>query len=69
MHTQASDPQTDIRCHWLDVLEENHVTFIALDPVHDTNLIEQLLTHPGWVVEYTDEDAILFLREIEVQAQ
>ena len=38
MHTQAVDSQTSIQSHWLDALEENHVTIIALDLVHDTKL-------------------------------
>lgn len=69
MTTHTSSAQTGISRHWLDVLEENHVTFMALDPLHDVKLIEQLQTRPGWIVEFATEDAIFFARDIENQAQ
>jgi len=57
------DLQTIISCRWLDVLEENHVKFMVLDPIHDSTLIEQLQTHPSWIVEFANEEAIFFVRE------
>ena len=61
--THRTGAQTGISRHWLDVLEENNVNFMALDLAHDTKLIEQLQTRPDWIVEYTTEDAIFFVRE------
>ena len=60
--THTADAQTEISRHWLDMLEENQVNFIALDPLHDVKLIEQLQTRPGWMVEFTNDEAIFFLR-------
>ena len=60
---------TNIRRHWLDVLEENHITFMALHPKHDKKLIEQLQSRPDWVVEFAIEDAFFFARSAKTQAQ
>jgi hypothetical protein len=63
MTTHTTGAQTGISRHWLDVLEENNVNFMALDPVHDTKLIEQLQSRPGWLIEYATDDAIFFVRD------
>ena len=63
MSTHTTGTQTSISQHWLDVLEENHVNFMALDPIHDTKLIKQLQSRPGWIIEYATEDAIFFVRD------
>lgn len=60
---QRLGTQTGISCHWLDVLEENHVRFMVLDPQHDRKLIEQLQTRSGWVVEFANDEAIFFVRD------
>jgi hypothetical protein len=57
-----SGAQTGISRHWLDVLEENNVRFMALHPQHDHKLIEQLKTRQEWIVEYADDEAIFFVR-------
>jgi len=57
-----SGAQTGISRHWLDVLEENNVRFMALDPQHDRKLIEQLENRPGWVIEFANEETIFFAR-------
>jgi hypothetical protein len=36
---------------------------MALDPRHDSKLIEQLKTRPGWMVEYANEEAMFFVRD------
>lgn len=64
-----SGARTGISRHWLDVLEENQVRFMALDPQHDRKLIEQLQTRPDWVVEFTTEEAIFFVRQPDIQPQ
>ena len=61
--THKTGAQAGISRHWLDMLEENHVRFMALDPIHDTKLIEQLQTRPEWIVEYATEEAIFFVRD------
>lgn len=58
-----SGARTGISRHWLDVLEENNVRFMALDPHHDEKLIEQLQTRPGWIIEFANDEAIFFIRD------
>jgi hypothetical protein len=58
-----SGAQTGISRHWMDVLEENHVHFMVLDPQHDGKLIEQVQTRPGWMVEFANDEAIIFVRD------
>jgi hypothetical protein len=60
-HTTGA--QTRISRYWLDMLEENNVKFMALDPEHDATFIEQLQTRSDWLVESATEEAILFVRE------
>ena len=59
----TTNTQTRITRRWLDVLEEYDVKFMALDPIHDMKLIEQLQTRPDWIVEYATDEAIFFVRE------
>ena len=66
---RCSGAQTGISRHWLDVLEENGVRFMVLDPHHDGKLIEQLQTHPEWVVEFANHEAIFFVHQPETQQQ
>ena len=63
MQTHTTGAQTEISRHWLDMLEENHVRYIALDPHHDVDLIEQLGTRPEWLVEFANDEAIFFVRD------
>jgi hypothetical protein len=65
MLTQTIDPNIQISRHWLDVLEEHHVRFIALDPQHDKKLIQALQSRPEWIVEFANEEAIFFVREVD----
>jgi len=48
--------------HWLDLLEDYNVRFMALDPQQDGQFIEQLHTRPDWVVEFANHEAIFFMR-------
>lgn len=64
-----SDPQTGISNYWLDVLEENNVRFMMLDPHHDRKLIEQLQTRQEWMIEFADDEAVFFVRDTETQTQ
>ena len=64
-----SGARTGISRHWLDVLEENQVRFMALDPQRDRKLIEQLQTRPDWVEELATEEAIFFVRQPVIQPQ
>jgi hypothetical protein len=59
---QKTGAQSRNTHHWLDVLEEHQVTHMALDPLHDIRLIEQLQTHPEWIVEFANEEAIFYVR-------
>ena len=56
------ETQTRYEHDWLAVLEEHHVKYIALDPMHDQVLIEKLENHRGWVIKYSMEEAIIFVR-------
>ena len=71
MQTQAISigVSTNISRHWLDVLEQHNVRFMALDPRHDGKLIEQLQTRPGWLIEFASEEAIFFVRDEPVGNQ
>ena len=57
--TRPTGAQTGISRRWLDVLDEKNVNFMVLDPIHDKKLIQQLQTHPDWIIEYATEDAII----------
>ena len=61
--THTTGAQTMINPRWLDVLDENNVNFMVLDPIHDRKLIEQLQTCPVWIIEYATEEAIIFVRQ------
>jgi hypothetical protein len=61
--THTTGARTNISRYWLDVLEKNNVRYMALDPQHDSKLIEQLQSRPGWVVEFANEEAIFFVRQ------
>lgn len=61
--THTTGAQTMINPRWLDVLDENNVNFMVLDPMHDRKLIEQLQTCRDWIIEFATEDAIFFVRE------
>ena len=58
-----SSAQGEISRRWLDMLEENQVCLVVLDPQQDSKLIEQLQTHPGWIVDFVSPEAIFFVRE------
>jgi len=53
----------DIPIKWLDVLDENNVRVMALDPVHDQKLIKALSTTQKWVIEFEDEDVVFYYRD------
>ena len=61
--THTTGAQTMISPRWLDVLDENNVNFMVLDPMHDRKLIEQLQSRSDWIIEYAAEDAVFFMRE------
>ena len=61
--THRAGIQTKVNLYWLDVLNEYNVKHMALDPVHDKKLIEQLNNHPTWIVEYASVEAVFFIRE------
>jgi hypothetical protein len=61
--THTTGAQTMINPRWLDVLDENNVNFMVLDPMHDRKLIEQLQSRPDWIIESATEEAIFFVRE------
>ena len=56
-------PNTGISRHWLDVLEENDVRFISVDPHRDQKLIKVLETREEWAAEFISDGAIFYVRE------
>ena len=61
--THRTGVRSGIILQWLDMLDEHHVKFMGLDPIHDKKLIEQLHSHSNWIVEYANEEEIFFVRE------
>ena len=53
--------------HWLKVLDQFEVRFLALDLESDHGLVEFFLSQPGWVVDYRDKESVLFVRASDVQ--
>ena len=56
-------PESDNPLKWLDVLDKNNVSVMALDPVHDQKLIKALSTTPKWIIEFEDEDVVFYYRD------
>ena len=63
--SQTISLNTRISRYWLDMLEEHHVRYISLDPQHDKKLIEALRSRPEWVIDFADDEAIFFVREVD----
>jgi len=56
-------PDESLDRNWLDVLDKNNVSHMALDPYHDQNLIKALNSRPGWIIEFENDEAIFYARE------
>ena len=48
---------------WPAVLDAYRVQFLALDIRNDSDLLPFFRSHPGWIVDFKDEEAVLFVRE------
>lgn len=48
--------------YWQSVLDKSHVQFLALDRHSDSEMIKLFRSHPGWIVDFEDEEAVLFAR-------
>jgi hypothetical protein len=48
---------------WPAVLDAYGVQFLALDIHSDSDLLQRFRSHPGWIVDFKDEEAVLFVRE------
>jgi hypothetical protein len=53
--------------NWLDVLDKNNVRHMALDPNHDQKLIKALNSRPDWIIEFENDEAILYARGVTVE--
>jgi hypothetical protein len=54
--------QTGIDYHWSHVLDDQQISFLVLDPIHDRLLIEQLQISPDWINDFASEEAVIFMR-------
>lgn len=77
-HTPRRDPllgggsaaqETGPNDDWPRILDEHGVRFLALDRHGDRNLVRFFRSHPGWMVDYEDGEAVLFARASVIQAQ
>ena len=48
--------------HWLGLLDEHDVQFLALDVRDDSNLVKLFRSQPKWIVDFEDHEAVLFIR-------
>jgi hypothetical protein len=60
--TQTIIVQTEIDYRWWDVLDDEKINFLVLDPIHDRLLINQLQTSPDWISDFASKDAVIFMR-------
>lgn len=48
--------------HWLGLLDEHDVQFLALDVRDDSNMVKLFRSQPGWAIDFEDREAVLFVR-------
>ncbi len=48
--------------HLLGLLDEHDVQFLALDIRGDSNLVKVFRSQPKWMVDFEDQEAVLFVR-------
>jgi hypothetical protein len=58
---------TAISVDWPQVLDENGVEFLVLDPHDDRELLNLFRSQPGWRVDFENEEMALLVRTDGVQ--
>ena len=53
---------------WLKMLDDYEVRLLALDLRKDNQLVALLQSQPGWVVDFADQESVLFVRSEIIQA-
>jgi hypothetical protein len=54
--------ESDMSRDWPALFDDYGVLFIILDRQSDKALVETLRSQPGWVVDFQDEEAVIFAR-------
>ncbi len=57
--TQAEHKSVE---NWPRVFDEHDVQFLVLDRHDDTDLLNLFRSQPGWIVDFEDEEAVIFAR-------
>lgn len=47
---------------WLGVLDEYNVEFLVLSLHSDSDLVGFFRSQPGWIIDFEDEESVLFVR-------
>ena len=55
--TELTIPPSD---DWLQVLEEENVQLVILDPILDSELVEVIRSQPEWSVDSEDDELMIF---------
>jgi hypothetical protein len=56
---QASGPRAE---QWPGLLDELDVRFLVLDAKRDAGLFELFQVHPGWAIDFQDDQSVLLVR-------
>jgi hypothetical protein len=56
---QASGPRPE---QWPGLLDELDVRFLVLDANRDAGLLELFQAHPGWAIDFQDDQSVLLVR-------
>jgi hypothetical protein len=59
---QVPPPQQRRKVDWPTLLDRHGVEFALLNRQGDSDLVMRLRSHPGWVVDDEDGEALLFRR-------
>jgi hypothetical protein len=62
LEDHAVGQETGTTESWPDVLDEYGVQFLLLDRHNDDGLLELFQSQPEWMVDFEDEEAVLFVR-------
>lgn len=63
---QALGPRPE---QWPELLDELDVRFLVLNANRDAGLLELFQAHPGWAIDFQDDQSVLLVRtDAEVSA-
>lgn len=58
-NTQTQQPSNG---GWQRMFDRYDVQFLVLDIQSDSTMVQLFQSQPGWVVDYKDEEAMIFVR-------